>query len=133
MINDSYGTAAFPRQMPPPPIPVHRAEPHSMMHYHNHMGPPPPTGSHLPRDHHAPGVSPIAHAIANQILNSHLHNAQVQHFAQMGLNDGIQSMIANRLQGVGAPGYQSPFGPPPGGMLPQLSGDYQPANPFSRF
>ena len=132
MIGDYSMGAAFPRLMKPPPIPVTpgRGEPHSMSHYHNHMGAPPVTGPR-PRDHFAPGSSPIANAIAHQILSNHLNQPSIglAHAAQMGLNDGLHQALVNSGGGFagGPPGVPASLASQSPGFL------FGPTNPFSRF
>jgi hypothetical protein len=109
---------AFPRLMKPPTPPRTRVEPHDMMHYahgmdnHSAFGP-------RPRDRHAPGVSPIAHAIASQILSNHLNTPPVgvAHATQQGLQDGLyrQSLMGlfGQQQAAYPPDTGIGFGPPP--------------------
>ena len=115
----SYGMPAtnhaFPRVMVPPTPPRTRGEPRPLNQYHAHMDRPPHT-------------SPIANAIANQILHNHLNQPHVgiAHAAQMGLNDGLRNALVN------AAGLGSAFGQPaPPSSLSSIPVGYQPpTRPF---
>ena len=114
----SYGMPAtnhaFPRLMVPPTPPRTRGEPRPLNQYHAHMDRPPHT-------------SPIANAIANQILHNHLNQPHVgiAHAAQMGLNDGLHNALVNA-------GLGSAFGQPaPPSSLSSIPVGYQPpTRPF---
>ena len=131
MINYDTPGMAFPRLAKPPTPPIGRDNIHSMNHYHNNLNNLPGLGASHPRDRHSPGVSPIAHAIAAQILNNHLNHpaAGITAAAQNGLLAGQQAgqqALVNNLTGLGS-GYQ------PSSLASVPVGYQPPTSPFSRF
>ena len=87
-----------------------------------------------PRDHMSPGVSPIAHRIAAQILNNHLNHPQagIANAAQNGLLAGQatgQKALLNNLMGMGT--NPSPlFGGLPVSLSSVQPGYTPPTSPF---
>ena len=119
----SYGMPAtnhaFPRVMVPPTPPRTRGEPRPLNQYHAHMDRPPHT-------------SPIANAIANQILHNHLNQPHVgiAHAAQMGLNDGLHNALVNAGLGSAFGQGGGPLQAPPSSLSSVPVGYQPPTSPF---
>ena len=116
MINYDTPGLAFPRLAKPPVPPIRRDNIHDLNHYHNNLNNLPGLGGSHPRDH----ISPIAHAIASQILSSHLNRPQIG--IGHAVDNGIQDALMRVRRPMQGPNYQAPFGFNDAGSQPLLNG-----------